>query len=71
MKYLSTKQAAEKWGISSRRIQILCSEGRVPGAIRVGTIWGIPINSEKPKDARIKSGKYIKANKVICRSAEK
>ena len=40
MKYLSIAQTAERWGISTRRIQILCGEGRVPGAIRIGTVWG-------------------------------
>ncbi len=60
MKYLSAKQIAAKWGISSRRIQILCKEERVPGAFIVENSWAIPENAEKPKDARIKSGKYIK-----------
>lgn len=58
MKYLSIAQTAERWGISTRRIQILCGEGRVPGAIRIGTVWGIPEDAEKPADARIKNGKY-------------
>ena len=60
MKYLSITQTAERWGISTRRIQILCGEGRVPCAIRIGTVWGIPEDAEKPADARIKNGKYIK-----------
>lgn len=60
MKYLSVTQTAEKWGISTRRIQILCGEDRIPGAIRIGYAWAIPENAEKPVDARIKSGKYIK-----------
>ena len=60
MKYLSITQTAERWGISTRRIQILCGEGRVPGAIRIGSVWGIPEDAEKPADARIKNGKYIK-----------
>ena len=63
MGFLTTTQASDKWGISSRRIQILCTEGRVPGAIRIGSIWAIPENTEKPKDARVKSGKYIKSTK--------
>ena len=46
MKYLSIAQTAERWGISTRRIQILCGEGRVPGAIRIGTVWGIPEDAE-------------------------
>ena len=35
-------------------------KGRVPGAIRIGSVWGIPEDAEKPADARIKNGKYIK-----------
>ena len=61
MEYLSTTQASEKWGISSRRVQILCSRGRVLGATRIGNIWAVPADADKPKDARIKTGKYIKA----------
>ena len=60
MNYLSVSQTAEKWGISTRRIQILCGEGRIPGAMRVGAFWVIPEDAPKPADARIKSGRYIK-----------
>ena len=60
MKYLSITQTAERWGISTSRIQILCGEVRVPGAIRIGTVLGIPEDTAKPADARIKNGKYIK-----------
>ena len=61
MGYLSITQTAEKWGISGRRIQLLCSHGRIPGATKIGSYWAIPDDAEKPKDARIKSGKYIKS----------
>ena len=60
MKYLSVTETAERWGISTRRIQILCNEDRIPGAIRIGRTWAIPDDEPKPADARIKSGKYIK-----------
>lgn len=60
MEYLSIRQTSEKWGISIRRIQVLCAEGRISGAVRIGYSWAIPINAEKPIDARVKSGKYIK-----------
>ena len=60
MKYLSIKETAARWGISERRIQVLCKEDRIPGTITIGRTWGIPDDAEKPKDARIKSGKYIK-----------
>ena len=64
MDFLSTAQASEKWGISSRRIQKLCAENRISGAIRIGNYWAIPNDAEKPKDARIKSGKYVKVTDV-------
>ena len=60
MKYLSTFEAAEKWGISHRRVNVLCNEGRITGAQRAGSRWIIPADAEKPADARIRSGKYIK-----------
>ena len=60
IEYLSVRQIADKWQISRRRVQTLCSEGRIQGAMRVGNYWVIPANAEKPKDDRIKSGRYIK-----------
>ena len=60
MSYLSIRQTAEKWGITGRRVQRLCSEGRIPGATKVGYYWVVPSNAAKPKDERIKSGRYIK-----------
>ena len=60
MNYLSFTQTAEKWGISQRRIQTLCNEERIEGAVRIGHSWAIPEDAPKPTDARIKSGKYIK-----------
>lgn len=60
MKYFSAAEAAAKWGISARRVSILCAEGRISGAQKAGSYWIIPEDAEKPKDVRIKSGKYIK-----------
>ena len=60
MKYISTSEAAEKWNLSKRRIIVLCNEGRIEGAQKAGSTWIIPDSSEKPNDARIKTGKYIK-----------
>ena len=61
MKYCSIRQTSERWGISVRRIQVLCTEDRIPDAVKIGYSWAIPANAEKPKDARVKSGKYIKS----------
>ena len=60
MEYLSISQVAEKWRRSTRRINVLCSEGRIPGATKIGSYWAIPADAEKPVDARIKSGRYVK-----------
>lgn len=54
MKYITASQAAEKWHISQRRVQVLCSEGRIEGVFKLGENWAIPDNSQKPTDARIK-----------------
>ena len=60
MEYMTIQEASQLWGITSRRIQVLCSEGRLDGAVKFGRQWAIPANAEKPIDARVKSGKYIK-----------
>ncbi|MCD8377989.1 MAG: helix-turn-helix domain-containing protein [Candidatus Gastranaerophilales bacterium] len=65
MEYLSISQTAEKWGITRRRIQRLCSDGRIPGATKIGSYWAVPADAEKPRDKRIKSGRYIKTNDKI------
>ncbi|OJU14086.1 MAG: DNA-binding protein [Clostridiales bacterium 43-6] len=52
MKYISTKVAAEKWGISVRRVTLLCNQGRIKAAYKIGTAWAIPGNAEKPIDPR-------------------
>ncbi|MGN6710791.1 DNA-binding protein [Anaerocolumna jejuensis] len=50
--YISVQQAAIKWRISERRIQKLCEENRIVGAVRFGHAWAIPKDAEKPVDKR-------------------
>ena len=50
MEYLTSKEIAEKWNISSCRVRILCGEGRVEGAIQKGILWLIPSNTQKPQE---------------------
>ncbi len=57
--FITAKQASEKWGISDRRIRILCSEGKVPGAYQEGRGWKIPADAKKPVDGRYKSKESI------------
>lgn len=54
MKFMSAREAADKWGISQRRVAVLCSEKRIDEATMVGNMWIIPSSAEKPVDARIK-----------------
>ena len=57
MDLISTKDAAAKWDITQRRVIVLCSEGRIPGAQIVGNSWVIPERAKKPLDARTKEAK--------------
>lgn len=59
--YMTVKEASEKWGISDRRIRVLCSEGRIPGAYQEGRGWKIPSDARKPSDSRFKSKESILA----------
>ena len=52
--YITVKQAAEKWGISDRRVRILCAEGKILGAYQEGRAWKIPYDAIKPTDGRYK-----------------
>lgn len=58
MEFMSAREAADKWGISQRRVAVLCSEQRIAEATMVGNMWIIPTSAEKPIDAR--STRYSK-----------
>lgn len=57
--FMTVKQAADKWGISDRRIRALCSQGKIAGAYQEGRGWKIPIDAVKPADGRYKSSESI------------
>ena len=57
--FMTVKQAAEKWGLSDRRVRILCAEGKIPGAFQEGRGWKIPTDAVKPADGRLKSSKSL------------
>ena len=48
--YISIREASYRWGVSERRVNQYCAEGRIPGASRFGRSWAIPENAEKPSD---------------------
>ena len=57
--YMTVKQAAEKWNISDRRVRVLCSEGKIPGAFQEGRGWKIPADAVKPADGRFRSAESL------------
>jgi len=70
MEYMTAQQAASKWGISDRRVRLLCSQGKIHGVVKDGKSYQIPADTEKPADGRMKSiavsERYLKwANDVI------
>ncbi|MCR5837282.1 MAG: helix-turn-helix domain-containing protein [Lachnospiraceae bacterium] len=67
--FKTLKEMSELWGISERRINTLCLQGRIKGAVKFGNMWAIPANTKKPKDERVKNGRYIKT-KVAMACAE-
>lgn len=59
MNYIKVSQAAEKWGLSARRVRILCQENKIEGVIRKGNLYMIPENSQKPADGRRKATRHV------------
>ena len=56
MEYISVKQASEQWGLSDRRVRVLCTQGKIEGVIKNGRSYLIPANSVKPADGRALRG---------------
>ena len=52
MKFISAKEAADKWGISQRRVSALCAEKHIHNAEMLNGVWIIPADTEKPADTR-------------------
>ena len=61
MDYMTLKEAAEKWGVTPRRVNYYCAGGgRIPGAVKMAGVWLLPKTAEKPLDGRTKQGKEQK-----------
>ena len=56
--YMTISETAKKWNLTKRRVQKMCSDGVIKGVIKFGTVWAIPKEAERPKDGRVKAGKY-------------
>ena len=48
MEYIKVSEAAAKWGLSARRVRILCAEGRIGGVVRKGNLYMIPADALQP-----------------------
>ena len=72
-KFMTTKEASEKWDITERRINVLCKEGRIPGAYKENKRWIIPADAVKPADKRLKGDASIlfSGKKVVPKSDKK
>ena len=57
MDYITTKEAAKKWGIHRQNGRYHCSAGRITGAEKMGNTWLVPVDAEKPVDRRISTEK--------------
>lgn len=75
MDYLKIDEVATRWGISTRRLQTLCAQGKIQGATRFGRAWMIPKTTEKPADGRTKAARLEKITtdmpmppRVLCPS---
>lgn len=56
--YLTTNEMAKKWGLSPRRVQIMCASGEIQGTVKFGKSWAIPEAVERPNDGRVTTGEY-------------
>ena len=76
-KFMTTKEASEKWGVSERRINTFCKEGSIPGAYKdkenKNKQWMIPADAVKPADKRLKRDASISLSekKVASKSGKK
>lgn len=56
-KYIKIEEAARDWGITPRRVQILCAQGKIPGAVQIGRRWLIPVGTSRPADGRTRAAR--------------
>jgi len=59
LEWITPRQASEQWGITERQVQALCLKGKIDGVVRLGHVWLIPKDAEKPLDGRTKASKNL------------
>lgn len=60
MDYMTLKEASEKWRVSVRQINYYYTADRIPGAVKMASVWLVPKDADKPIDGRTKQGKALK-----------
>ena len=70
MKYMTVREAAEKWQVSQRLAQKLCTEGRIEGAQKFGGSWAIPADAQKPENLRRNKRKQAEPPKPAPSSSQ-
>jgi hypothetical protein len=70
MEWMTVKETSELWGISKRRVQILCANGKVSGVERLGNLWVVPKGTSKPPDGRKTNGRKSQARKLSNKEQE-
>lgn len=51
--YISVKDLADQWGLTVRRVQMMCMQGLIPGAVKQGRFWVVPVGAQRPQDKRV------------------
>lgn len=69
--YYTVKEIADMWSLKPRTVQIMCSNGKIPDAVKFGRDWAIPKSVERPVDKRIISGDYIAYRKTTKNGEKK
>ncbi|MBP3763910.1 MAG: Fic family protein [Bacteroidales bacterium] len=67
MEYIKVSEAAARWGVSARRVRLLCAEGRIAGVVRRGNLYMIPSDAAWPSDARRRNGRSASENPLFER----
>ena len=56
--YVTVREKAKEWELTTRTVQSMCADGRIPDAVKFGKAWAIPTDTVKPIDSRVTSGRY-------------
>ena len=59
MEWMTSKDAAARWNVTTRQVQLLCDQGRIEGTKKLGNMWIIPQDAQKPIDGRTKAGRVL------------